>query len=178
MKSLILVSLLLVTSAPAFAQAGQVRNGLPPTSMDSFVHEAAGNADLIYGDEGVVNIPPYDSFTVPHRINSGIFGVRNQGITTGHGSYLPDGWGGDEWTGNEWSMSGAGANPTTNPTTVTDNPADTPSHTTTNLPSPTAGQQPVNTGVGGTGSTTVHNVGVNNNPNQYSSGTSSQGTGN
>ena len=109
MKKHLLLSLLLSSSfaLPALAQSG-MRNGLPPTRMDGFVYEAAGSADLIYGDEGVIDIPPYDSFTVPHRINSGIFGVRAAGLTTGHGSYLPDAWGGDEWTGNEWSQSGAG----------------------------------------------------------------------
>ncbi|HEY9713281.1 MAG TPA: hypothetical protein V6C72_07415 [Chroococcales cyanobacterium] len=93
-------------SAPAFAQAGPMRNGLPPTSTDSFVYEAGGQAINIYGDEGDVDIPPFFSFTKDHRINSGIFGQRNEGLTTGHGSFLPDAWGGDEWHGNEWDQSG------------------------------------------------------------------------
>jgi len=43
---------LLVITAPAYAQSasGKVRNGLAPTSMDSFVHEAGGQAEEIYGD--------------------------------------------------------------------------------------------------------------------------------
>jgi len=112
MKRIILVSLVMCTTIPAFAQQPSfpMRNGLPATNMDSFVYEAGGSADLIYGDEGKWDIPPYDSFTVPHRINSGITGQRAAGITTGHGSYMPDAWGGDEWTGNEWSMSGSGSN--------------------------------------------------------------------
>lgn len=89
-------------------QPQPMRNGLPPVSMDSFVFEAAENAELIYGDEGVDDIPPYDEFTKEHRINNGIFDQRNRGLTTGHGSYLPDAWGGDEWVdGPEWDMSGA-----------------------------------------------------------------------
>jgi hypothetical protein len=106
-KVLLTIALSLATAAPALAQTFPVRNGLPPTSMDSFVHEAAGSACNIYGDEGFEGPPPFDSFTVEHRINTGITGVRDEGITTGHGSYMPDAWGGDEWTGNEWSMSGA-----------------------------------------------------------------------
>lgn len=85
------------------------RNGLPPTLMDSFVHEAGGQAELIYGDEGVVDIPPYFEFTKEHRIERGITGVRYQGLATGHSSFLPDAWGGDEWTGNEWDQSGNGS---------------------------------------------------------------------
>jgi len=106
-KVLLTIALSLATAAPALAQTFPIRNGLPPTSMDSFVHEAAGSAENIYGDEGYMGPPPFDSFTVEHRINTGITGVRDQGITTGHGSNMPDAWGGDEWTGNEWSMSGA-----------------------------------------------------------------------
>ena len=82
--------------------------------MDSFVRQAGGNADLIYGDEGVVDIPPYDYFDPIHRINAGIYDTRRKGLTTGHGSYLPDAWGADEFTGNEWSMSGAGSQPPRN----------------------------------------------------------------
>ncbi|HEY9777950.1 MAG TPA: hypothetical protein V6C81_29580 [Planktothrix sp.] len=84
-----------------------LRNGLPGTSTDSFVYEAGGSADLIYGDEGTDDIPPYFEFTKDNRINAGIFGQRDAGLTTGHGSFLPDAWGGDEWTGNEWDQSGA-----------------------------------------------------------------------
>lgn len=62
---------------------------------------------LIYGDEGVT-IPPYTEFTKVHRINTGIEGVRDAGLTTGHGSYMADAWGGDEFVdGPEFTMSGA-----------------------------------------------------------------------
>src|SRR5579871_6877899 len=81
-----------------------LRNGLPGTSTDSFVYEAGGSADLIYGDEGTDDIPPYFGFEKDDRINAGIFGQRDAGLTTGHGSFLPDAWGGDEWTGNEWDQ--------------------------------------------------------------------------
>jgi hypothetical protein len=93
---------------PAFADTG-VRNGLPPCRMDSFVYEAKQNytADLIYGDEGDWNQPPFFGFTEQHRIDRGIWGVSNQGLTTGHSEYLPDAWGGDEFIGKpEWSQSG------------------------------------------------------------------------
>jgi hypothetical protein len=89
----------------------QMVNGLPATNMDSFVYQAGGSAELIYGDEGVDDIPPYFEFTKEHRIAAGITGQRSAGLTTGHGSYLPDAWGGDEWVkGPEFDMSGpAGA---------------------------------------------------------------------
>jgi hypothetical protein len=93
--------------APVFASGGQMRNGLPATSMDSFVYEAAENAELIYGDEGVTDIPPYNEFTVEHRINRGIYDMRDRGLTTGHGSWMPDAWGNDEFLGAEWSQSGS-----------------------------------------------------------------------
>ncbi|HEY9755795.1 MAG TPA: hypothetical protein V6C97_11580 [Oculatellaceae cyanobacterium] len=85
----------------------QTVHGLPPTSMDSFVYEAGGMAESIYGDEGTTDIPPYFGFDASHRINAGIAGTRAAGLTTGHGSYLPDAWGGDEFVGPEWSMSGS-----------------------------------------------------------------------
>ena len=89
------------------------RNGLPVCSMDSFVMNAQGHADHIYGDEGADSLPPYQEFTKVHRINTGINGARDAGLTTGHGSYLPDAWGGDEWVdGPEFSRSGSnGGNP-------------------------------------------------------------------
>ena len=34
-------------------------------------------------------------------------GVDDAGLTTGHGSYLPDAWGADEFIGNEWSWAGS-----------------------------------------------------------------------
>ncbi|MDZ4833630.1 MAG: hypothetical protein SGJ27_07600 [Candidatus Melainabacteria bacterium] len=84
------------------------RNGLPNTSLDSFVLNAGGHAEHIYGDEGADGIPPYFEFTKAHRINTGITGTRDTGLTTGHGSYLPDAWGGDEFVdGPEWSQSGS-----------------------------------------------------------------------
>jgi len=148
---------------PASAQTFPIRNGLPPTSMDSFVHEAAGSADLIYGDEGKWDIPPYDSFTVPHRINSGIFGVRDAGITTGHGSYMPDAWGGDEWTGNEWSQSGANSGPPTtgstqaSPATQSETGALPSTPSITGLPqTPGGADPPPSMGQGGEGDTNVY----------------------
>lgn len=87
---------------------GGGKNGLPQTRMDSFIFEAGGNAEDIYGDEGAVGLPPCEEFTQPHRIERGIHGVRQRGLTTLHGSYLPHPWGGDEWVnGAEFSMSGS-----------------------------------------------------------------------
>lgn|GEM_PF-457365 len=81
--------------------------GLPPTNLDSFVYQAGGRAEDIYGDEGVNGLPPIDSFTSQNRINSGIFGTRNAGLTTGHGSIMPAAWGGDEYChGTEWVRTG------------------------------------------------------------------------
>jgi len=86
------------------------KSGLPPTTLDSFVKEAGGRAEAIYGDEGtgINGPPPMSNFTKGDRINRGIVGVNNKGLTTGHGSWLPDAWGGDGTRGqpNEWSMSG------------------------------------------------------------------------
>jgi len=97
----------ILSSMPAVAQG---RNGLPPCNLDSFVYEAAGMADLIYGDEGTEGPPPFEEFTKEHRIQAGIWGRRAAGITTGHGSYLPDAWGGDEWVdGPEFSQSAPAA---------------------------------------------------------------------
>ncbi|PWU01017.1 MAG: hypothetical protein C5B53_03345 [Candidatus Melainabacteria bacterium] len=69
---------------------GTQPQGLPQTRLDSFVAQAGGQAELIYGDEGVFDIPPYFNFTDDHHINTGI----HSGITTGHqdGS-LPEAWG-------------------------------------------------------------------------------------
>jgi hypothetical protein len=106
LKKTVLLPLILSTlfAAPAMAQ---MRNGLPPTTMDSFVYEAKEYAEFIYGDEGVDGIPPYFEFTKASRINAGIMDTRDQGLTTGHGSYMPDAWGRDEFLGAEWSQSGA-----------------------------------------------------------------------
>jgi hypothetical protein len=83
------------------------RNNLPPTRFDSFVLNAGAHAEHIYGDEGEFGPPPYECFTEVHRINTGINGDRDLGLTTGHGSYLPDAFGRDEFLGApEWSQSG------------------------------------------------------------------------
>lgn len=80
---------------------------LPSTRMDSFILNAGGRAEQIYGDEGALELPPYEEFTKEHRINEGIVGQRDAGLTTNHGSFLPDAWGNDEFLGAEWSQSGA-----------------------------------------------------------------------
>jgi hypothetical protein len=79
---------------------------LPSTSTDSLVYSAGANAELIYGDEGTDDIPPYFGFDKSHRIQRGISGLTAVGLTTVHGSYLPDAWGGDEFVqGPEFDMS-------------------------------------------------------------------------
>lgn len=91
-----------------FAQASYRRQaGLPPCTMDSFVHEAKNMAENIYGGESFFGPPPFDGFTQDHRINSGLFDDRNTGLTTGHGSQLPDAWGADEFVSDgEMTASG------------------------------------------------------------------------
>lgn len=91
---------------------------LPPVRMDSFVRQAGAMAELIYGDEGVGGtekfpdggggrLPPIDGFSQENRIDSGIFGIRDEGLTTGHGSLMPSAWGADEYLGDEWAYTGA-----------------------------------------------------------------------
>jgi hypothetical protein len=107
-----LIVLLGYASTPAFCQsvASSVgTNGLPPTNLDSFVYQAGANADKIYGDEGTDGLPPLYGFTQASRINAGITGQRDAGLTTGHGSYMPNAWGADEFLAppnGEWSISG------------------------------------------------------------------------
>lgn len=90
----------------------RTRRNLPPVMMDSFVQQAGAHAELIYGDECIgQNPPPYDYFTKIHRIDAGIHGLRDLGLTTGHGSVLPDSWGADEYiSAGEWSQTGARGN--------------------------------------------------------------------
>ncbi len=91
---------------------------LPPVSTDSFVHQAGARAEDIYGNEGVGGIekfpggsgisqqghlPPIEGFNSENRIDAGIYGTRNLGLTTGHGSYMPSAWGADEYVGDEWA---------------------------------------------------------------------------
>lgn len=64
--------------------------GLPPTRLDSFVFEAGGSAELIYGDEGDYGPPPFFGFSSEHHIEAGI---HSGGLTTGHRSGLPEAWG-------------------------------------------------------------------------------------
>lgn len=124
----------LVAFAVALAQSAAVDNAasaqnigvgrqlaarqLPPVRMDSFVQQAGAMAELIYGDEGVGGtekfpdggggrLPPIDGFSQENRIDSGIFGTRDEGLTTGHGSLMPSAWGADEYLGDEWAYTGA-----------------------------------------------------------------------
>jgi hypothetical protein len=82
---------------PLNIDTGRLRNGLPPVTTDSFVYEAGGMAELIYGDEGSRSLSPYFEFTPEHRIGAGITGTRAEGLTTGHATALPTSWGGDEF---------------------------------------------------------------------------------
>jgi len=96
-----------LTAMGHIPQVSGMRNGLPPTQLDSFVLNAGVFAEHIYGDESTsFQPPPYDHFTEAHRINTGIRGERNVGLTTGHGSYMPSAVGHDEFLGNEWNQSG------------------------------------------------------------------------
>ena len=63
--------------------------GLQATTLDSFVVNAGGNAEMIYGDEGTTDIPPLFGFTEGNTINAGIQG----NLTTGHADPgLPSAW--------------------------------------------------------------------------------------
>ncbi len=78
---------------------GTLPVGLPPTRLDSFVQEAGGLADQIYGDEGTSGPPPIQDFNPINRIDMGIStSASNFGLTTGHESVLPSAWGGDEFS--------------------------------------------------------------------------------
>ncbi len=67
-----------------------VVNGLPPTSLDSFVRNAGGHAEAIYGDEGTDSWPRLSGFGRGNTINAGIVGQRSKTLTTGHsGEKLP-----------------------------------------------------------------------------------------
>ena len=84
------------------------RNGLPPTRLDSFV-ASSGYDFHIYGDEGVT-LPPMSEFTPASRIQRGIERSGSaQGLSTGHGSNLAPGMGGDEWVDYE-KLSRSGPN--------------------------------------------------------------------
>jgi len=104
------ICLLALAANASPAAADGLRNGLPPTTMDSFVYEAADQAEHIYGDEGVDGLPPYFGFDYVHRINNGITNQRDAGLTTGHGSYLPSAWGADEFIAPPGEMSQSGTN--------------------------------------------------------------------
>lgn len=68
-----------------------VLNGLPPTTLDSFVRNAGGHAEAIYGDEGTNSWPPLNGLSRANTINAGIVGLRSKTLTTGHkGEMLPD----------------------------------------------------------------------------------------
>ncbi len=90
--------------APVFGGGG--RNGLPRTTMDSFVMQAGGSANQIYGDEGANGKPPFDEFTPGHRIERGI---TSSGLTTGHASSLAPAWGGDEFVDSEGTTQSGGS---------------------------------------------------------------------
>lgn len=82
--------------APASLGLRQLRGNwgskkLPPTRLDSLVGEAmmAGNAEMIYGDEGIYMPPFNDGMHAGHSINSGIIspelhaGHQYQGLPPG-----------------------------------------------------------------------------------------------
>jgi hypothetical protein len=69
---------------------GGAGRSLPKTTLDSFVMQAGGSADQIYGDEGSEGPPPFFGFDESHYIGTGI---QSGGLTTGHHSGLPSAWG-------------------------------------------------------------------------------------
>jgi hypothetical protein len=62
---------------------------LPRTTLDSFVYQAGGMAEQIYGDEGSMGLPPINGLSGANVINAGITGQRASGLTTNHRSDLP-----------------------------------------------------------------------------------------
>jgi hypothetical protein len=131
---LVFAMLALTNNTPARCQQLAInvssRNNLPPCNMDSFVYQAGAQAEAIYGDEGIHSKPPLNGFTKSSRINAGIYGVNDAGLTTGHGSYMPDAWGADEFIDSpgEWGQSGSTGN------TVASNIYGTPTFTYTSPP--------------------------------------------
>ncbi len=94
-------------------QIAQRFNQLPPCQLDSFVYQAGGQAEAIYGDEGIRTPPPFFGFDQSHRIDAGIVRQRDSGLTTGHGSVMPSAWGFDEFIAppGEFCRSGAKSSP-------------------------------------------------------------------
>ena len=87
---------------------GGGRNGPPNTRLDSFVLNAGGLSEAIYGDEGSSGPPPYFGFSQVHRIGTGIY---NRGLSTGHASVMPSAWGHDgEFNHSGGFNGGNGAN--------------------------------------------------------------------
>ena len=103
----VLVSICFLLGAINNAQAQMQKPMLPPCKLDSFVREAGGKAEDIYGDESVGPIPPFFGYTPEHRIDSGIQGISDVGLTTGHGSIMPAAVGADEFLGQEWVNTAA-----------------------------------------------------------------------
>ena len=109
-----LLSLILNTVIQSSVSAQSARpkqRFLPPCQLDSFVANAGRHAEAIYGDEGINGMPPpLAYFTKASRINAGIMDQRDAGLTTGHGSYMPNASGRDEYMrggDSEWDLSGA-----------------------------------------------------------------------
>jgi hypothetical protein len=108
------------TLAGVYGYGNGQHNGLPATTMDSFVMNSVlnGTSFMVYGDEGSGNandgfggLPPLSNFTYADRIERGIWGSTAQGLTTGHSSYLPSATGYDEFIAppGEWYQSSPGA---------------------------------------------------------------------
>lgn len=111
---ILLIAVLLCSCSAAQAQSSGPRLSparsatlsspvLPPTTLDSFVTNAGGQAEFIYGDEGLDGLPPFYKFSEEHRIGSAM-----SPMTTGHGSTMPSAWGGDEFVGAEWVNTNSG----------------------------------------------------------------------
>jgi hypothetical protein len=76
----------IVTTPTKFAQLDKVYGRtlpqqLPQARFNSFVRQAGGNAERIFGDDGGSGVPPMSGYTDMSRINAGI---NSPGLTTGH----------------------------------------------------------------------------------------------
>src|SRR5208337_1351175 len=79
------------SGSPAFSQ--QVAS----TSIGQGAGGGLSQSAVTGAGQTTTGLPPLYGFTQASRINTGITGARDAGLTTGHGSYMPNAWGADEF---------------------------------------------------------------------------------
>lgn len=102
-------------------RAARLSSGLPATNWGKSIASAGDNqyaGSHVYGDEGAAGVPPYFEFSKSQRVALGLNAAAaprpdssaGSALKSGHGSYLPDAFGGDEFVdGKDWSTSGTRA---------------------------------------------------------------------